>query len=191
LRQEKAAAPLLSRPFPALLFVVAAILVASAAGLAWRRAANDRAHLVTGEARWIWFTLDFPEEAPLRFRAWREFRLNSVPPSSRAKLFVDPRGILTVNATAYPPIEQHPGDPLRVLDLTPALVAGDNRILIEAESRTGAGGILFDLELAGGRSLVSDSSWRVARLDGVRVGETRPAAVWGRPPMYPWGYLKP
>jgi hypothetical protein len=188
LRQEKESAPLLSRPFPALLFALAAVLAASAALLAWRRAANDRARLVTGGARWIWYAVDLPESAPLRFRASREFRLDSIPASAKAKLFVDPRGSLTVNSTAFPAVEQRPGSPLRVLDLAPALVAGANRIAIDAESPTGAGGILFALELPGGRSVVSDSAWQVALLDGSRAGESRPAAVWGRPPMYPWGY---
>lgn len=153
---------------------------------AWRRAAADRANLATGDARWIWLRLDFPETQPLHFRAWREFRLDAKPASAAAKLFADPRGSLTINSTRFPFLEQRPGSALRVIDAAPALVAGLNRVTIEAETPTGAGGILFCLDLPGGKSIVSDSSWRVAPIDG--SGKETPAAVWGRPPMYPWGY---
>jgi len=188
LRQEKEPAPLLSRPFPAALFALAAVVAAAAALLAWKRAAEDRAHLVTGDARWIWYKLDFPEPAPLRFRASRESRMDSAPASAAAKLYVDPRGSITVNGTAFPALDQPTGSPLRLLDLAPALAAGVNRIEIDAESPTGAGGILFCLDLPGGARIVSDSSWLVAVHDGNRAGESRHAAVWGRPPMYPWAY---
>jgi hypothetical protein len=185
LRQERDRIPLLSRPPAAILFALFALIVAVAALLAWRRAASDRAHLVTGEARWIWLRLDFPEPATLRFEASREFRLDSAPPSAPVKLFVDPRGSLTVNGKRFASTDQQAGSPLRVFDVAPALVAGENRLVVEAESPTGAGGILFCLDLPGGRRVVSDSSWRVRS-----AGESgsRPAAVWGRPPMYPWGY---
>ena len=162
--------------------------LAAAAVLAWRRAADDRASLVTAEARWIWLTLDFPEPRPLRFQASREFRLDRVPSTAKSKLFVDPRGSLTVNGANFPSADQKPGSPLRVLDVASALVSGTNRLVIEAESATGAGGILFCLDLPGGRRIVSDSSWRVTRLDSPGTVASHPAAVWGRPPMYPWGY---
>jgi hypothetical protein len=51
------------------------------------------------------------------------------------------------------------------------------------------GGLLFRLELPGRREreLVSDGTWHVERIDPSSEGE-RSAVVWGRPPMYPWGY---
>lgn len=180
---------LLARPFPAALFLLAAAILAAAAGLAWSRAARDRANLVTDGAQWIWLMLDLGEREPLRFWAMREFSLEAVPAAARALLFVDPRGSLTINGSRFPPGEQRPGSPLRILDVAPALVAGTNRVVIEAESPTGAGGILFCLDLPGGRKIVSDSSWRVARSEAaLSAGGGRRAAVWGRPPMYPWGY---
>ncbi|HKF44746.1 MAG TPA: hypothetical protein VKG01_16730 [Thermoanaerobaculia bacterium] len=169
------------------ILALAAIVLAAAGFQALWRAAGDRANLVTGGAQWIWLKLDFPETEALHFHASKEFRLDSRPTKALAKLFVDPRGSLTVNGTGYPAAEQPPGTPLRVIDIAPALVAGVNRISIEAESPTGAGGILFSLDLPDGKSVVSDSSWSVTTSQGV----TRPAAVWGRPPMYPWGYPKP
>jgi len=172
------------------LFLLAALVLAAALPLAWTRAGRDRESLVTDGARWIWFTLDIAEQRPIHFFASRRFRLDSVPGSARALLFVDPGGALSVNGRRFPPVEQRPGSFLAVLELAPALVAGENRVVIEAESRSGAGGILFFLGLPGGRSLVSDSSWRVALSEPAAAGEDRAAMAWGRPPMYPWGYPK-
>jgi len=179
---------LFSRPFVAILFLLAVVVLAGAAILAWTGARRDRANLVTDGARWIWFTLDIPERKPIHFYASRRFRLESAPSTARATLLADPRGVLTVNARTFPAVEQKPGSSISVLAIAPALVAGENRILIEAESPSGAGGILFCLELPGGSNVVSDSSWEVARTEPARAGESRAAAVWGRPPMYPWGY---
>lgn len=188
--QETGRRKLFARPGRAILALAAIVLVAAGVQALWR-AASDRANLATGGAEWIWLRLDFPKTQAIHFRAWREFRLDPKPSRAEVKLFVDPRGSLTVNATTYPAAEQKPGDPLRVLDVAPALVAGVNRVSIEAESPTGAGGILFDLELPDGKAIASDSSWRVASLDASASPAERPAAVWGRPPMYPWGYPRP
>lgn len=181
---------LLARPLPASLVLLATIVLAAALPLAWVRAARDRASLVTDGARWIWYTLDIGEQRPIHFYASRRFHLDSVPRSAGARLFVDPRGALSVNGRRFPPVEQLPGSDLAVLEVAPALVEGENRVVIEAESPSGAGGILFCLDLPGGESLVSDSSWRVALSEHPAAGEDRAAKAWGRPPMYPWGYPK-
>jgi hypothetical protein len=78
-----------------------------------------------------------------------------------------------------------------VVEIAPALTAGVNRVVIEAESPTGAGGILFHLELPGGDHVDSDATWQVSSSEAeLARGAGKPAAVWGRPPMYPWGYPK-
>ncbi len=180
---------LLERPAPAVLFLLALLIVALAALLAGTRAASDRVHLVTGGARWIWFSLRIKEPKPLRFYARRDFTLARAPASAKTLLFVDRRGVLAVNGSRFPATEQRPGSPLAVFEIAPALVAGDNSLVIEAESQTGAGGILFHLELPEGTSIDSDASWRIglSESDLARGGGAY-AAVWGRPPMYPWGY---
>jgi hypothetical protein len=165
-------------------------VLAGAALLSGIRAGRDRANLVTDGALWIWFRLDIGEREPIHFYASRRFRLDSEPGEARAKLFVDPRGVLTVNGRRFLPVEQRPGSSLAVFEIAPALVEGENRLVVEAESPSGAGGILFCLDLPEGRRVVSDSSWRVSLTEPAAPGEDRPAAVWGRPPMYPWCYPK-
>jgi hypothetical protein len=178
-----------ARPVPAALFLLALLIVLAAAALAGARALEDRAHLRTGGAQWIWLAVDGEEPKPLRFFARRDFTLARVPPSAKALLFVDRRGVLRVNTSRFPLPEQRPGSPLAEVEIAPALAAGVNRVVIEAESPTGAGGILFHLDLPGAERVDSDATWRVSPSEAALArGGGTPAAVWGRPPMYPWGY---
>ena len=179
----------LARPVPAALFLLALLIVAGAALLAGTRATRDRSRLMTGGARWIWLSLDIEEPKPVRFYARRDFTIARVPVSAKALLYVDRRGVLSVNGSRFPAVEQRPGKPLAVLEIAPALVAGGNSLVIEAESPTGAGGILFHLALPEKMNIDSNESWRVGLSEPeLARGGGAPAAVWGRPPMYPWGY---
>jgi hypothetical protein len=188
LRQEIRS--LLPRSFRAAAVLIAVLVVAAAVALARARSLRERS-LVTGSARWIWFSLDIKKSAPLRFYAERDFRLETVPASARARLFVDRRGSLIINGSRFAASEHLPGSRLSVVEIAPALVTGVNRAVIEAESPTGAGGILFCLDLPEGMSVVSDGSWRVSLSQTVLArGGGAPAGVWGKPPMYPWGYPK-
>src|SRR5437868_2578923 len=90
---DAAAESLLSRPIPAALFLLALLIVAAAAALAGARALQDRAHLRTGGARWIWLAVDLEEPGPVRFFARRDFTLADVPPSAKALVFVDRHGL--------------------------------------------------------------------------------------------------
>lgn len=188
MRQENR--PLIFRWFRAAPVLIAVLIVAAAGALARAWNARERS-LVTGPARWIWFSLDVGEPRPLRFYAERDFRLETVPVSAKARLFVDRRGSLILNGSPFVASEHQPGSRLSVLEVAPLLLSGVNRVVIEAESPTGAGGILFCLDLPEGRRIVSDGSWRVSLSQDVLArGGGSPAGVWGRPPMYPWGYLR-
>jgi hypothetical protein len=188
--KERKHGNLVSRSFRAALVLIVVGIVAAAGVLALAGNLRERS-LVTGAARWIWFSLDIDEAGPLRFYAQRDFTLETVPASAKAKLFIDRRGSLIINGSRFVISEQRPGSRLRVLEVAPALVTGVNRTVIEAESPTGAGGILFCLDLPQGRRVVSDRSWRVSLSQAVLArGGGAPAGVWGKPPMYPWGYPK-
>jgi hypothetical protein len=177
------------RPVPAAAFLLVFLIVAAAAALAGARALRDRSNLETGGARWIWFAVDIEEPKPVHFFARRDFALARVPRSATALLFVDRQGVLTVNSSRFRLPEQRPGSPLAAVEIAPALNAGVNRVGIEAESPTGAGGILFHLDLPGGEHVDSDATWRVSgSSQELSRGAGTPAAVWGRPPMYPWKY---
>ncbi len=179
-----------SRSFRSALTLIVLLIVAAAGVLAWNRNRREGSP-ATAPARWIWHSLDIRHSRPVRFYAERDFPLEGAPASAKAKLFVDRRGTLIVNGSKFPALENRPGDRLQVLEIAPALVEGVNRVVIEAESPTGAGGILFCLDLPGGRRVVSDRSWRVALSESdLSRGGGAPAGVWGKPPMYPWGDVK-
>lgn len=183
--------PLLARPLAAALYAIATLIVAAAAFSAVLAAHADRARLETGGAEWIWYASGSRQPVPVRFFAGRDFVLPAAPATATARLFVDREHALFVNGSLVGRSVQEPGDPLRVYRLAPYLRAGINRIVIEASSPTGVGGILFSLDLDGfGRgALVSDGLWRVAPSEGglAAGGGYRPL-VWGRPPQPPWGY---
>lgn len=182
--------PFFARPVPAFLFTLLAIVVGSALVWTTSRAISDHRRLTTGPARWIWYARDVPEPAPIRFYAGRTFRLRSPPRSAMARVFVDRRWVLRINGKTAGTGQQRPGDRLVALEAAPFLLPGENRIVIEAESPNGVGGILFALDFDGQtNSIVSDGSWRVALSEeDLLGGRSRPAEVWGKPPMHPWGY---
>jgi hypothetical protein len=182
----------LAAPALAGLYVLALCLLGAAALRSLVLAHADRMESHTGRAEWIWYSGKSPRQPrALRFYATREFELPSAPARALVKLFVDRGHVLFVNGQRAGSGSQRPGDPMAVYDVAALLRPGWNRIAIEAESPTGAGGLLFALDVAGfGRNaLVSDGLWRVDPSPAAiaRGGRYRPR-VWGRPPQYPWGY---
>jgi len=164
------------------------VLAAGVVLQATRRAIGDRRFLETGRARWIWLTRDIPEPRPTSFRAVTDFAIpGERPRAAPCRIFVGGRWTLEVNGRRAGEGSQRPGDALTVLDLAASLLPGDNRISIDVSSADGAGGILFWLDLGNGSAVVSDGAWRVTPISP-ETGPERAAAVWGRPPMYPWRY---
>jgi hypothetical protein len=194
LGQETTRSPsrsLLARPVGATLYAIAALVLAAAAFHALSVAHADRLELTTGRAQWIWYSSGSARPQPLRFFATREFVLPTAPARATAKVFVDRQHALFVNGARVGGGEQKPGDPLRLYSVARFLTAGVNRVVIEAASPTGVGGILFSLDCDGyGRdALVSDAAWRVdLSPDAATAGGRYRPMVWGRPPQPPWGY---
>ncbi|HEY7111929.1 MAG TPA: hypothetical protein VIA45_03260 [Thermoanaerobaculia bacterium] len=166
----------------------ALVLAAGAIVQAGRRAVEDRRSLMTGDARWIWLTRDIEEPRPTSFRAASDFAVSGEPPrTAPCRIFVSGSWALDVNGRRAGAGAQRPGDALATLDVGSLLRPGDNRVSIEASSPDGAGGILFWLDLGGGRTIVSSRAWRVTPISP-EPGPERAAVEWGRPPMYPWRY---
>lgn len=125
---------------------------------------------------------------PLRFYAVGELALAAAPPRATALVFVDREHVLYVNGQRAGGATQRPGDSLATYEVAQLLRPGLNRVVIEASSPTGIGGILFALD-AGAETLVSDGRWRVDRDAAAMTGQARyRPEVWGKPPIYPWGY---
>lgn len=128
---------------------------------------------------------------PLHFYAFRDVELPAAPRSARALVFADPEAVLWVDGARVAALRQRPGDPLAIVELAPHLRAGRNRIVLEASSEDGIGGLLFGVEGEGidAAATASGPEWRVTRdAKEAESGVGRPAIVWGRPPQAPWGY---
>lgn len=180
-----------SRPGFALLYALALLLAAAGAIHATLRAHSDREHSRTGDARWIWYSRDVKEPRPIAFVATRDVVLDRAPTRATAKIFADNWHVLWVNGRKAGGARQRPGAPLALYEIAPLLSRGVNRIAIEAGSDTGAGGLLFSLDLSdsGRDAVVSDVRWRVdLSREAIRAGGRYRPAVWGSPPMYPWGW---
>jgi hypothetical protein len=180
-----------SRPGFALLYALALLLAAAGAIHATLRAHSDREHSRTGDARWIWYSRDVKEPRPIAFVATRDVVLDRPPTGATAKIFADNWHVLWVNGRKAGGASQRPGAPLALYEIAPLLSRGVNRIAIEAGSDTGAGGLLFSLDLSdsGRDAVVSDVRWRVdPSREAIRAGGRYRPAVWGSPPMYPWGW---
>ena len=188
---ENRTEPLLSRPTLALLYVLVLAIAATAAIRATLRAHAERELSRTGTAQWIWYSRDVKEPGPVAFVATRDVVLDRAPERATAKVFADAWHVLWVNGERVGGGKQRPGDPLALYEAAPRFRAGINRIALEAGSETGVGGLLFslDLSLSGRDAVVSDERWRVdASRAAITSGGRYRAAVWGRPPMYPWGW---
>ena len=175
----------------AALYAIATLVLAGAALSAVTSAHADRRKLFTGEAEWIWYSSGPSERQPLRFFATREIALESAPAKATAKVFVDREHALFVNGQLIGRGTQSPGDPLRLYRLEAFLKRGVNRVVIEASSATGVGGILFslDLDALGRDAVVSDRRWRVdLSSNALTAGGRHRPMVWGKPPQPPWGY---
>ena len=182
---------LFSRPSFAILYVLALAIAATAAVRATLRAHAEREFSRTGRAEWIWYSREVKEPNPISFIATRDVVLDRKPERATVKLFVDAWHVLWVNGKRVGGGKHAPGDPLALYEAAPWFTSGVNRIAIEAGSETGVGGLLFslDLSLAGRDAVVSDGRWRVdTSPEAVVSGGRYRAAVWGRPPMYPWGW---
>ncbi len=173
------------------LLLIAAAIAGTAAAAGVHRRFEDRRHLHTGRAAWIWAARAGRVPRPIHFYAFREWDLAAPPARARALVFADPAAVLWVNGVRAAALRQRPGDALAIVDLVPYLRAGRNRVVFEASSEDGIGGLLFRAEGDGidSDALASGASWRVTRdAREAESGTGQPAVVWGRPPQSPWGY---
>ncbi len=147
-------------------------------------------------ARWIWAPGDYRDGEPIAFYAVRELELEAACPA-RIAITADDTYLLYVNGRRVGTGGYRPEAPLDEYQVGDFLEAGMNRILVEARSSRGAGGLLAEL-LPGDacglhRPIPTDSSWRIFRRydPGLFGGWALPEAgeapkVWGPPPTGRW-----
>src|SRR5262245_26780618 len=106
-----------------------AVVIASAAVLGLVRRHQDRLHLATDRAQWIWLSSEIGEErAPLGFFAAKDFDWEGGGQGpARALLFVDRRYTFSFNGARVGEGVKKPGDPLDASDVCRKLGRGAKR----------------------------------------------------------------
>ncbi len=178
-----------------LLILAVALLAAAERGL---RVLRGRAGGETGGARWIWDPAAPAGDGGLTFFAVRDFELDRPPAAARLLAAIDEEGIAFLNGDQVGSARFRDGGSLAAWEVGSLLRAGRNRLVVEARSGRGVGGLLVLLRAEGdeprGRLAVgSGGAWRIFReFDAalfdpdadLAAGE--PARVWSAPPAGRW-----
>lgn len=157
--------------------------------------------LPTGRAEWIWARGAAESGRPVAFYAARDFDLGApLPGGAELRIAADEEYLVWINGML---VGSNRGDSRPRLDryeVSGLLRVGGNRLLVEARSSWGAGGLLAALAVAGEEDprVVTDAGWRVFRVH--RLGLVRgqwPLAggeapqVWAMPPTGRWRFPPP
>ncbi len=191
--------PLFRRPLRSLLwaFALAAVLGLMVRGVRAARSATSEPGL---GAQWIWVEGDERNGTPIAFLALRDVFLDEKPSRAWMAVTVDESYVLHINGQPVAGGEYSPGQEMDLHSVGDYLKAGWNRLVIEARSGRGSGGILTSLRLEerGRVHLGSDASWRILRhaLPGVVRGwdladQGEAPRVWGRGQLGRWRVLPP
>jgi hypothetical protein len=138
-----------------------------------------------------------PDAGWVGFFAVHDFWIDSVPEGSTT-LFVtaDEEYVVFLNGTAVGSGRYRPGSGVDGYEVSPILVEGQNRLLVELRSTHAVGGLLLSVQNGDRQIAVTDASWNVlseyredAKWPGAVTGELQPVRVWGLPPTGRWGRL--
>ena len=152
--------------------------------------------LPTGQAEWIWASIDEGQAGPETFYLVRDFNLDFRPRKARLLCLADEEYVAIVNGIQVAAGRYSGEGVVDEYAIDRFLKRGSNRVVISARSSRGHGGLLLHLEAQGARKnkiVMSDGSWRVLRHQVRGLGEAAAAipageevVVWGRPPMGRW-----
>ncbi len=168
-----------------------------AAGQGLVEAQRRRAAAPLAEAAWIWAADTAIDDGPEAFFAVRDVALAAAPERAELAVLADEEYWVFVNGVGVGGNRYLPGAPVDRYEVAPLLRRGNNRLLVELRSARGVGGLLARLTVPserGGKTTVSDETWRIVRrhqealLDPDRpLPEGSPPRLWGRPPLGRWG----
>lgn len=148
----------------------------------------------TGDAKWIWADVD-PAANWVGFFALKDFTLEQVPAGSTTlTVTADEEYVVFLNGHAIGSGRYRPGGIVDTYEVSPALVAGENRLLVELRGTHAVGGLLLSVDSGSRQIVMTDESWSVlweyredAKWPGMVTGEIAPVRVWGVPPTGRWG----
>jgi len=180
------------------IWILSLILLLAAVAGAERfvRWAVTRTSLPTGQAEWIWASIDEGQAEPQTFYLVRDVHLDFRIKKARLLCLADEEYVAIVNGTQVGGGRFVGKGIVDEYAVGRFLKRGRNRLVIEARSSRGHGGLLLSLEVQGAgkfKTVVSDGSWQVLRhrergLGRARekISEGEAPVVWGLPPKGRW-----
>jgi hypothetical protein len=151
---------------------------------------------ITGDAEWIWVTDDLEKIHDQSALFVAPLHLDGPPSSAVMKVCGDAEYVVYVNRTPAACGWSRPGFRLDLYDIAALLHQGDNVIAVEVRSPSPVGGLLFALDVDGvgqnilvsGRGFMSRSHFALTAHDAT---DHKVPVLWGRPPLFAWGYPTP
>ncbi len=152
--------------------------------------------LPTGRAEWIWASIAEGQAEPEAFYLVRDFELDFTVEQARLLVLADEEYVAILNGVQIGGGRYSGEGLVDAYSVGGFLERGRNRLVIEARSSRGNGGLLLNLEVQGaGDSLtvVSDGAWQVLRHQvrslgraGEEIQDGVEPMVWGLPPIGRW-----
>lgn len=181
-----------------LTLVVAFALLFTASFCHVQRTYSQKFFDVTGEAQWIWARHSLSSNEPLAFFAGRDFTLPEKRAFTRLKIGAIPEYTLYVNGREV--VSRRAGaneQALDVVDISPLVKTGPNRIVVAVRAPQGFGGLIAAVDLAAENAawLVTDDRWKIYRrwnpviLTRDVPGEAQSPMRIGEPPVGRWNFL--
>ena len=181
-----------------LTIAVLAILGVTAAVSYLLRFYQRRFDNYTGNAKWIWASVQISRNEPVVFFATREFVLPATRTFAHVKIFADPEYTFYFNGREIAGRRAYESHDIDVYDVSALARTGRNRIVVAVRSTNGVGGLLagVDINTEVENVVVTDRSWRIFRrwneaLPFRDAGKAERPMILGEPPDGRWDFLQP
>lgn len=162
------------------------------------RESLHRFFLPTRQASWIWLADSEESAGPVGFYAVRDFDLEKVPTESTLITATDEEALVFLNSVPVGGTRYGDGGTLKSYDVSDVVQVGRNRLVVEARSVRGVGGLLMRFTATGPEErveIVTDEDWRVFRQSEdalfdveVALPEGEVPHVWGPVPAGRWEF---
>jgi hypothetical protein len=155
-----------------------------------------RSYLPTRRAAWIWLADAEITQGPVGFYAVRDFDVEELPTEAILTTATDEESLVFLNAVPIGGSRYGEGESLKSYDVTDVVEVGRNRLVVEARSSRGIGGLLLRLSMTGpggDAEVLTNQDWRLypraqdAVFDGaMELPEGETPHVWGPVPVGRW-----
>lgn len=160
------------------------------------RESIHRFFLPTRQASWIWLANSEELAGPVGFYAVRDFDLEQAPTGASLITATDEEALVFLNSVPIGGTRYADGESLKSYDVGDVVKVGRNRLVVEARSVRGVGGLLMRFAATGpdeNVEIVTDRDWRIFRQSEdalfdleLTLPEGESPHVWGQVPVGRW-----